>query len=134
MIYLTDTNVVIDSLDQKSKNYELLEKLFKTNDIIICGVVRAELLHGAYSQKNNCELHGYLSVFRTLNLEGSDWETLGDQLYAYRMGGFTVPFVDAIVAAIGMKYGIPIWTDDKHFVMMQVVMPQLKIVRTEDLI
>ena len=134
MIYLVDTNVVIDALDNKSLHYNEMERLFKENDIILCGVVRAELLHGAHSQKNNRELHGYLSAFRNLNIEGSDWETLGDQLYMYRTNGITVPFPDAMIASLGIKYGIPVWTDDKHFSMMQSVIPQLKVVRTEELI
>ena len=59
---------------------------------------------------------------------------IGRQLYNYRSNGFTVPFTDAAIASIAMKYGIPVWANDKHFEMMKSVIPQLKVYRTEELI
>ena len=104
------------------------------NEIITCGVVHAELLHGSKSEKNCQQMADALSKVPTKDLEGADWNELGHQLYRYRTGGFTVPFTDAVIASIGIKYGIPVWTDDKHFSMMQSVIPQLKVVKTEELI
>ncbi len=56
-----------------------------------------------------------------------DWQVLGDNLYKLRINGLTVPFSDAIIATIALKYGIPIWTVDKHFILMQNVFEELKI-------
>jgi len=104
------------------------------NDIILCGVVRAELVHGARSEKNRRDIQDFLDLYRPLDLESEDWRTLGDQLYSYKMGGFTVPFTDAVIASIAIKYDISVWANDKHFDMMKSVIPQLKVYRTEELI
>ena len=50
MILLADTNIIIDYWKPASKSlYETLGKVFESNDIIIPGIVRAELLHGSRS-------------------------------------------------------------------------------------
>ena len=57
-----------------------------------------------------------------------------------RNGGFFIVWYswlsayDAAIASIAMKYGIPVWANDKHFEMMKSVIPQLKVYRTEELI
>ncbi len=135
MILLADTNIIIDYWKPASKSvYETLDKVFDSNDIIIPGIVRAELLHGSRSEKNQKEMHDNLAEFDTLDLEGDDWESLGDQLYEYRTHGVTVPMPDAIIACIALTYGIPVWSKDGHFDMMQNVIPELQVVRTEELV
>lgn len=135
MIFLADTNIIIDYWKPSSKDvYETQGKIFDSNDIIIPGIVRAELLHGSRSEKNQREMHDSMAEFDTLNLEGDDWEALGDQLYEYRTHGVTVPMPDAIIACIALTYGIPVWSKDGHFDMMKSVIPELQVVRTEDLL
>ena len=134
MMVLADTNVFI-KLEHGSKDEKTTIKgIMSKNDIIVCGVVRAELVHGARSEKNRREIQDFLDLYRPLDLESADWRTLGDQLYSYKMGGFTVPFTDAVIASIAMKYDIPVWANDKHFDMMKSVIPQLKVYRTEELV
>lgn len=135
MILLADTNIIIDYWKPASKDvYETQGKIFDSNDIIIPGIVRAELLHGSRSEKNQREMHDSMAEFDTLNLEGDDWEALGDQLYEYRTHGVTVPMSDAIITCIALTYGIPVWSKDGHFDLMKNVIPELQVVRTEDLL
>lgn len=134
MILLADTNIIIDYWKPASSEiYERLDNIFISNDVIIPGVVRAELLHGSRSEKNQKEIHSNLSEFDTLNLEGEDWETLGDQLYEYRKHGVTIPMSDAIIASIALAYGIVVWSRDEHFKMMKNVIPELQVIETEEL-
>lgn len=134
MILLADTNIIIDYWKPASSEiYERLDNIFISNDVIIPGVVRAELLHGSRSEKNQKEIHSNLSEFDTLNLEGEDWETLGDQLYEYRKHGVTIPISDAIIASIALAYGIVVWSRDEHFKMMKNVIPELQVIETEEL-
>ena len=135
MILLADINIIIDYWKPASKDVsDTLDKVFNANDVIIPGIVRAELLHGSRSEKNRKEMHGSLAEFDTLNLEEDDWEVLGDQLYEYRTHGVTVPMPDAIVASIALIYGIPVWSKDGHFDLMRNVIQELQIIRTEELI
>ena len=41
--------------------------------------------------------------------------------------GLAVPFQDAIIAYLAIKYNCEVWTNDKHFKLMQVVLPELKL-------
>ncbi len=136
MILLADTNVVIDFLKAirtDEKNSPIVS-LFARHEVVLCGVVRAELLHGAYSDKNQRELLDFVSCYTSADLVGSDWNVFGTQLYVYRTRGVTVPFTDAVIASISIRHNIPVWTDDKHFEMMRSVIPQMKLYRTEELI
>ena len=143
MMLLADTNVFIKYWralaksrkdEAAAKELESYKRIMPVHEVVTCGVVRAELLHGATSEKNYQQMDGALSRVPSKDLGGADWNELGHQLYLYRISGFTVPFTDAAIASIAMKYGISVWADDKHFGMMQSVIPKLSIVRTEDLI
>ena len=143
MILLADTNVFIkywralaeSQIDEAAaRELETYKRIMTVNEFVTCGVVRAELLHGATSEKNYQQMVGALNKVPSKDLEGADWNELGRQLYNYRSNGFTVPFTDAAIASIAMKYGIPVWANDKHFEMMKSVIPQLKVYRTEELI
>lgn len=136
MRILADSNVFIDFWNAApySKELEEFTKIFSDNDIVVCGIVRAELLHGAYSDKNRYEIHEVFRLFDMLNLDDSDWETLGDQLYLFRRQGVTIPFSDAVIASIAMKYDIPIWTNDNHYKLMQTVMAEMRVISTTELL
>ena len=136
MNLLIDTNVLIDI--RRSKGDEEVQKRYAeilyAHDIYIPGVVEAELLHGAVSEKNQQELHKSLDVYNKANLGERDWKMLGDQLYKYRINGLTLPLADTIIASISMKYNYPVWSEDGHFALMRKVFPNLKYYSTKDLI
>ena len=134
MNLLADTNVFIDYWRASDEAKAIFRRLVETNAVIVCGVVRAELLHGSRSDKNRIEIHRTLSGFDTLYLKDFDWEVLGDQLYQYRTHGLTIPLADAMIACTSLIYDIPVWTNDKHFDRMKSILPELKVVRTEDLL
>ena len=143
MILLADTNVFSKywralARSQKDeaavKELETYKQIMSIHEIVICGVVRAELLNGATSEKNYQQIDGALSKVPSKELARDDWSELGHQLYQYRTNGFTVPFTDAAIASIAMKYDIPVWANDKHFDMMKSVIPSLKVYRTENLL
>ena len=108
---LFDTNVLIDFW----KNPKELLKLDITPDkFSICGPVRTELLHGA---KDN-EVNDILALFKGFNnivMDDYDWEGAGFILQTMRSNGFQIPLADAVIAFIAMKYDIPLWTQDTHF-------------------
>ncbi|NDO50679.1 PIN domain-containing protein [Lachnospiraceae bacterium MD335] len=126
---LADTNIFIDFWNNPTED---LKNVFINEDIAVCGVVRAELLHGAVSVKDFANITMMLEAFDEFNLEIPDWKILGDNLYKLRRKGISIPFSDAIIATIALKHGIPIWTGDKHFLLIQSVLTELKIYQTSD--
>ena len=122
---LADTNIFIDFWNNPTED---LKNVFIKEDIAVCGVVRAELLHGAVSAKDFANITTMLEAFDEFNLEIPDWQILGDNLYNLRKQGISVPFSDAIIATIALKHGIPIWTG--HFLLIQSVLIGLNIYQT----
>lgn len=126
---LADTNIFIDFWNKPTED---LKNVFIQEDIAICGVVRAELLHGAVSAKDFANITTMLEAFDEFNLEISDWQILGDNLYNLRKKGISIPFSDIIIATIVLNHGIPIWTGDKHFLLIQSVLTGLNIYQTSE--
>ena len=54
-------------------------------------------------------------------------EFSGLMLQTIRSQGFTMPVTDVLIAYLGIKYDIPVWTKDKHFTVIQALYPELKL-------
>ena len=121
---LADTNIFIDFWNNPTS--ELIECL-EREDIVICGVVRAELLHGAISDTDFKNIANLLDAFDKKIFDNDDWQLLGSNLYKLRRKRLTVPFSDAIIATLAIKYDIPVWTGDKHFLLIKNVLTNLKL-------
>lgn len=121
---LADTNIFIDFWNNPTN--ELIE-CFERENIVICGVVRAELLHGAISDTDFKDIMNLLDVFDEKSFDADDWQLLGSNLYKLRRKGLTVPFSDAIIATLAIKYDIPVWTGDKHFVLIKNILTDLRL-------
>lgn len=126
---LADTNIFIDFWNNPTED---LKNIFIKEDIAVCGVVRAELLHGAVSAKDFANITTMLEAFDEFNLAISDWQILGDNLYNLRKKGISIPFSDAIIATTAIKHGISVWTGDKHFLLIQSALTGLNIYQTPD--
>ena len=74
MNLLVDTNILIDI--RRSKNDEENKRRYAlilyAHNILVPGVVQAELLHGAVSEKNQRDLHRSLDVYAEANLGDGD--------------------------------------------------------------
>lgn len=81
----------------------------------------------AASVKNFTQISEGLDSFQEVNLETGDWNRLGENLYLLRANGLTVPLADAIIATVVIKYGIPVWTNDKYFGLMSKILKGLNI-------
>ena len=126
---LTDTNVMIDYF--RSRESELAKKI-DSMKIALCGAVRAELLHGARSER---ETDDYLEAFKTFeNLvnDDYDWDGCGMLLNTLRSNGIHVPTIDAMIAFVAIKYDVPLWTRDSHFKFIQGFYPELKLYQEND--
>lgn len=101
--------------------------VFSNEDVVICGVVRSELMHGAKSDADLLRISETLAEFEELNIENAEWPIFGKMLYRLRSHGITVPFQDALIAFLCVKHDVHLWTNDKHFQIMQKILSELKI-------
>jgi len=122
---LVDTNILIDYWKNPD---EQIKEIFEKEDIAICGIVEAELLHGARSSKDIEILSGAISCFYNLSYS-NNWRQLGRMLYKLRTSGITLPFTDVMIAQIAMEHKVSILSNDKHFTLLKGIFPELVIYR-----
>ena len=125
---LADTNIIIDFWNKPT---EPIVKIFDTEEIATCGVIKAELLRGSHSEKQFSQIEKALSDFTYLTFSEIDWIGLSKQFIVLKRSGLAVPFQDAMIAYLAIKYNCEVWTNDKHFRLMQVVLPDLKLYGVE---
>ncbi len=128
MKILADSNIFVDFW--KNPSQDMIDR-FRRDKIIICGVVRSELMHGAVSDKNLGKIREMLDLFESYEMGREDWYFLGEELYKLRTHGLTVPLADAIIACLAIKNNVPVWTRDNHFIRMQEILTDLKVIRHE---
>jgi len=121
---LVDSTVLIDYFRKKDQK---LLSLMKTQGGAVCGIVRAEILHGARDARHRGRLRAGLNALHQISLPEALWDLVGDNLAALRAAGVTVPFTDAILATLALSLDIEFWARDKHFSAIQKVLPQLKL-------
>jgi len=121
---LADTSVVIDFLRTADAK---LRHLIVTNSAAVCGVTRAEVLHGARDPLHRQRLVIALNMFHSLSIPDTLWDRAGDNLAALRTAGVTVPFADVIITTLAIKNDVELWAHDTQFVLVQQVLPRLKL-------
>jgi predicted nucleic acid-binding protein len=121
---LVDASVLIDFLRTKDMK---LGRLFRTEPVAVCGVTRSEVLAGARIAKDRQKLMRFLARFHQVLTSESNWDIVGDNLAALYARGISVPYPDAVVATLGIENSLEVWARDPHFIMMQTVLPRLKL-------
>jgi hypothetical protein len=94
---LVDSTVLIDYLRRKDRS---LLKLMKQHDGAVCGIIRAEVLHGARDPKDRQRIVAALNALDQILIPDTIWDIIGDNLATLRSSGLTVPFNEC-----GNRYG-----------------------------
>ena len=121
---LVDTSVIIDYI--RGHDAKLVARL-PTLPVAVCGIIRAELLHGARGPKHRTDLLTLLATFNHLAIPDSLWDHVGDNLATLRANGITVPFPDVVIATLGIDCNMEVWARDFHYSAMQPILSALKL-------
>jgi hypothetical protein len=124
ILILADSNIIIDFW---KKPLDAARKVFEDEDIAICGIIQAELIHGAKSDKELFVIVEALEDLIILDIEREDWIGIGKYLNKLRKKGITVPFQDVIIGYIAVKYNACLWSNDQHFKRIRTVIKELKM-------
>lgn len=119
---LVDSNILIDFMQDPLRD---VFRSLAREDIAVCGVVQAELLHGTRSDAEVNRVHRILNRLQYVDITRDDWEGIGFFLRILRENGLSVPLADAIISYPAIKQGAQVWTRDKHFELIQKVQPAL---------
>ena len=125
---LLDTNVVIDMINNsQDAHWELLNK----EDVVVCGIVIAELYRGIKNAAEENAVELFVNAVDELLLDsdasGEDWKKIGMFIADLRKSGLSVPFQDAVIAYLAIKYKTTLCSNDRHFKLIQTVNEKLQL-------
>ncbi len=120
---LLDTSAWIDFLRPGGGALaERVAALIESDRALLCGVVVAELLHGAKGEREEAQIGYLIARLPRLATTEEDWEETGRLLNALRRRGITVPLTDGLIAVISRRYDVEILTADQRFQHLPVVL------------
>ena len=121
---LIDTNLIIDYLKGSDT---ILQKLMGKEELAICGIVLAELLHGVSSNSQKQLILDASEDFSWISIDDSIWHSVGSNLNNLRKKGLNCPFQDVVLASLCIEHNIRIASNDKHFHKIAEILTDLNI-------
>src|SRR5205823_14489638 len=92
-----------------------LGELIDLDAVATCGLVELELLGGTNGEAEFARLQARLRGLHRLPIEPEDWTIAARLAFDLRRSGVTVPFTDALLAAISKRRGAILMHADRDF-------------------
>jgi predicted nucleic acid-binding protein len=92
-----------------------MDRLLDLRQVLMVGVVHAELIRGFITRSQPQSMRADLELIPYLESTHETWRLTGQILADLQMKGQTIPFPDAVIAAQGVEYNLPVFTLDRHF-------------------
>lgn len=121
---LLDASVVIPFTKGKEPK---LNRLLKTLPTAICGLTRAEVLHGVRNPAERAYLIVVLNGFTPVATSETIWDGVGDNLATLRRNGISSQLTDVVLATLAIACGFEVWARDTDFALMQPHLPALRL-------
>jgi len=112
---LVDTSVWIEFFRKKEPYYSTVSDLMDKDSICCLGIVVAELLQGAKSEKELNTIKSFLHVFDFLPEAAEIWEKAGELSFSLLRKGRAVGLSDCYIAVAVQAADVRLFTLDKHF-------------------
>jgi predicted nucleic acid-binding protein len=114
--YFIDTSVWIRFFRaEKTALSDFLERLLRLNRVFTDGVVLAELLVGARTEKERDQLAFFWDGLNFLEMSRVLFVEAGCHGFSLKRKGISVPFNDLIIATHCLHEDLVLIDDDKHF-------------------
>ncbi len=112
---LVDTSAWIEFFRKKAPYYETVLELIDSSRICCTGIVLAELIQGAKSQKELDVLKEFLHVFDFIPDSTELWEKAGELSFLLRLKGKIAGLADCYISVVASSNNVKLFTLDKHF-------------------
>ena len=113
---LADTSVWIPFFNRPdSAEKAALDVLIDADDLVLVGVVLAELLQGCRTQVERDSLSDEFSALPYHEVTRSHWSEAGNLSAHLLRKGVTLPLSDVLIAALAIERGFIIYSLDAHF-------------------
>lgn len=112
---LIDTSVWIEFFRQREPYHSMVTKLIDDDQVICCGIILAELMQGAKSDKELAVLNDFLKVFAFIPETPELWAAAGKLSGKLRRKGVTIGLSDCFIATAASSVKVQVATLDNHF-------------------
>ncbi len=112
---LVDTSAWIEFFRRKEPWFSLVSGLMDDRRVCCAGIVLAELIQGAKSEKELEVLRDFRHVFEFLPESVDQWQAAGELSNTLAKKGKSVGLSDCYLAASAKSAGAKVLTLDKHF-------------------
>jgi predicted nucleic acid-binding protein len=112
---LVDTSAWIEFFKKKEPWYSAVSGLMDEKRVCCAGLVLAELLQGAKSEKELSVLRDFRHVFEFLGESVDQWQAAGELSHALSRKGKSIGLSDCHLAVAAKTGNVRILTLDKHF-------------------
>lgn len=112
---LVDTSVWIEFFRKHEPYHGIVTQLMDEEQVICCGVILAELMQGAGSDKELAVLENFLQVFTFIPEPPELWAAAGKLAGKLRRKGLTIGLSDCFIAVAAASSRVQVATLDGHF-------------------
>lgn len=112
---LLDTSVWIEFFRKREPYHDIVTRLIDDEQITCCGIILAELMQGAKSEKELTVLDDFLQVFNFIPGTPELWAAAGKLSFQLRRTGVTIGLSDCYIAVAASSERVQVATLDSHF-------------------
>ncbi len=116
---LVDTSAWIEFFRKKEPWFSVVSGLMDDKRICCSGIILAELIQGAKSEKELSVLRDFRHVFEFLDESVDLWQAAGELSNALQRKGKSIGLSDCYLAASAKTYKVKLLTLDKHFAVIR---------------
>lgn len=113
---IADTSVWIPFFNRPdSPEKAALDLLIDADEVVLVGVVLAELLQGCRTHSERTVLSDALLALRYYEVTSPTWMRTGDLSAHLLRKGVTLPLSDLLIAALALEHDCRVYSLDAHF-------------------
>lgn len=112
---LIDSNVYIDLLRSRLDPVVEIGRRYELEDIVCCGVVKAEVLRGLKGPRLLDALQRFFAVTQMVATSASLWDEAWQLAWELDRKGRVLPLQDVVIACCARRAGAAVMTRDAHF-------------------
>ena len=113
---LIDTSVWIEYFRNQSQSVvDFVMEIAKNSEICVPGIILAELMQGAKSEKELSAIAEFMDAFTMIDQTDQTWVKAGRLSHALRKKGKNVNLTDCYIAVLAQENGCAVLTFDQHF-------------------
>ena len=112
---LVDTSVWIEFFRKRDPYYSIVSRLIDEGQVCCAGIILAELMQGARTEKELAVLGDFPQVFTFIPETLQLWADAGRLSFQLRRKGLTIGLSDCFIAVAAASVRAPVATLDSHF-------------------